>query len=74
MEVFEKPELAEAALREKGAQVSRDGMRLVVTVSGADPCQVVLGVLSETRSGVRVLRPTVTTLEDVYLEQDHGAT
>jgi len=74
VEVLERPDLAEAVLREKGAQVIRHGMRLVVTVSDVDPYELVLGVLSETQSGIRVLRPTVTTLEDVYLEQDHATT
>jgi hypothetical protein len=29
-------------------------------------------VLADTSSGIRVLRPTVTTLEDVFLAQDGG--
>ena len=72
VEVLEEAEVAEAALRERGATVVRDGLRMEVTVSDSDPYDLVLGVLAETESGLRLLRPSVTTLEDVYLEGDGG--
>jgi ABC-2 type transport system ATP-binding protein len=73
VEVLGHGDAAEAALRSRGAGVKRDGLTLEVTVSDGDPYDLVLAVLSETGSGIRVLRPAVTTLEDVYLEVDAGA-
>lgn len=68
LEVLGGADETEAALRSRGATVRRDGLTLEVTVSEADPYDMVLTVLAETGSGIRVLRPAVTTLEDVYLE------
>ena len=71
IEVLEKADLAEAELRKRGATVSRDGHRLEVTTTDGDPYDLVMRVLSETESGIRLLRPSVTTLEDVFLGEDH---
>ena len=59
---------AEAALTSRGATVRRKGLALEVTVTDADPYDVVLEALAESGVGLRLLRPSVTTLEDVYLE------
>ena len=74
LEVLGQAEQAEATLRDRGATVTRHGLRMEVTVSDADPYDLVLGVLSESEAGIRLLRPSVTTLEDVYLEGDLGGT
>ncbi len=71
IEVLEKADLAEAELRKRGASVRRDGHRLEVTTTDGDPYDLVIRVLSETESGIRLLRPSVTTLEDVFLGEDH---
>lgn len=72
VEVLQEPELVEALLRERGASVHRDGRRLEVSTADADPYDLILQVLAETGSGIRLLRRSVTTLEDAYLSEEHG--
>lgn len=70
LEVPNHPEMVEAELRNRGATVRRVGHALEVSVHNADPYELIMQVLADTSSGIRVLRPTVTTLEDVFLAQD----
>ena len=62
-----------AQLQARGAQVHRDGLLLDVTTTDVDPFDLITQVLAETGSGMQLLRPSETTLEDAYLNQDLGA-
>ena len=73
LEVLRDAERVEAELRERGATVRRDGLRLEVTTIEEDPFDLITLVLSETGSGVRSLRPSVMTLEDAYLSEEMAA-
>lgn len=73
IEVLQDPELVEAKLRERGAVVYADGLLLEVTTTDDDPYDLIREVLAETGTGIRLLRPAVETLEDVYLSEEHGA-
>jgi ABC-2 type transport system ATP-binding protein len=70
LEVPSRPEMVEAELRSRGATVRRTGHALDVSAHDADPYDLIMRVLADTSSGIRVLRPTVTTLEDAFLAQD----
>ena len=72
VEVPEKAEIVEAELLSRGADVVRDGLALRVTTPDADPYELIMRVLAETSCGVRLLKPSVTTLEDVFLSEDRG--
>jgi len=72
LEVMERPEEVEDALVAKGAQVTRSGHLLDVTVTEGDPHVIVMQVLAETSAGLRLLRPKLTTLEDEYLSGARG--
>jgi ABC-2 type transport system ATP-binding protein len=72
VEVLQHPELVGAKLRDLGAVVQIDGLRLAVTAAGGDPYDLISQVLSQTGAGMRMLRATVTTLEDTYLSEGHG--
>jgi ABC-2 type transport system ATP-binding protein len=67
LEVLRNPEGVEAALVARGATVSREGHTLEVTLVGGDPRDLVVGAVAETGAGLRMLRPKITTLEDVFL-------
>ena len=73
VEVLENGEEVAAALVSGGATVSRDGLQLEVTTADCDPYNLILRVLADTSTGLRLLRPSVTTLEDAYLREDRGA-
>ncbi len=73
VDVLTKPELVEAELLDRGANVLRMGHSLEVTVEGGDPYDLVMHVLAETSAGIRRLRPKTTSLEDVYLADEGGA-
>lgn len=74
LEVPDHLELVESTLRERGAVVERRGLALEVTTPDVDPYPLIMQVLAETSSGVRVIRPKVTTLEDVFLGQGGSPT
>jgi ABC-2 type transport system ATP-binding protein len=71
VEVLGQPDRVEAALRDRGARVRAAGLLLEVSTTDADPNDVVLEVLAETKAGFRLLRPMVATLEDEYLAEEH---
>jgi ABC-2 type transport system ATP-binding protein len=73
LEVLEDVELVDAALRARGAAVQRRGRLLDVTRTDGDTYDLIARVLAETGSGIRVLRPSVRTLEDAYFSEDRGA-
>jgi len=73
VEVLQNAELVEAELRARGAAVNREGLRLEVTTTDCDPYDLITQVLAETGAGLQMLRPSVTTLEDVYLSEEHGS-
>ncbi|MFC1575065.1 ABC transporter ATP-binding protein [Gemmatimonadota bacterium] len=73
MEVLQNPEVVATGLRARGASVLGEGLRLEVTTTEGDPYDLILQVLAETGSGMRLLRPRVETLEDAYLSQERGA-
>ncbi len=73
MEVLQDAELVAAALRDRGAVVQAEGLFLEVTTTDSDPYDLITQVLAETGTGIRMLRPSVTTLEDVYLSEELGA-
>lgn len=72
VEVFQNPELVEAGLIALGAEVKRDGLLVEVTTAEGDPYEIITRVLAETGAGMRVMGPSVTTLEDAYLRQERG--
>ncbi len=67
VEVVERAEEVEAELVAQGARVTRSGHFLEVTLEGGFPNDLVMQVLAETSAGLRLLRPKLTTLEDVFL-------
>jgi hypothetical protein len=69
VEVLDHVETVDALLRERGANVRRRGHLLEVTTSDGDPCDLINRVLAETGGGLRLLKATVRTLEDAYLER-----
>ena len=73
MEVLQDADLVGAKLRERGAVVHANGLLLEVTTTDTDPYDLITQVLAETGTGIRLLRPAVETLEDVYLSEEHGA-
>jgi len=73
VEVLRDPEQVAGALRARGASVNLAGLRLEVTTTEHDPYDLIMQVLAETGAGVQMLRPSVTTLEDAYLSEEHGA-
>lgn len=72
VEVLRDPEAVGAVLRERGAAVQRRGHHLDVTSGDGDPYDLITRVLAETGSGMRLLRPSVRTLEDQYLSDERG--
>ena len=73
VEVLQDPERVVAELQARGASVQRDGLRLEVTTTEGDPYEMITRVLEETGAGMRMLGPSVTTLEDAYLRQEREA-
>ncbi len=73
VEVLDQPDLVEAALLAEGATVRRRGHRLDVTTGDENPCDLVQRVLAGSGVGIRILRPAVSTLEDIYLKGKEGA-
>jgi len=71
LEVLDNAERVDAELQARGAIVQRNGLMLEVTTTGDDPYDLVTAVLADTGSGIRLLRPTMTTLEDTYLSEGH---
>jgi ABC-2 type transport system ATP-binding protein len=69
VEVAENLDLVESVLRERGAVAERRGLGLDVSWAEGDPYPLIMQVLAETSAGLRVLKPKVTTLEDVFLGQ-----
>jgi ABC-2 type transport system ATP-binding protein len=67
LEVLRDGERVGNALRERGASVRVDGLRLDVTSGNGDPYDLILEVLAETDAGLRLLRQSGATLEDAYL-------
>lgn len=74
IELFDGAESLESALLARGAAVAREGLRFEVSVEGEDPYDLVTAALSESGAGLRMLRPQITTLEDVFLSEGHGVT
>lgn len=73
VEVLQNPERVVAELQARGASVQRDGLRLEVTTPEGDPYEMIARVLEETGAGMRMLGPSLTTLEDAYLRQERDA-
>lgn len=71
LEVLSQPDVVVGALRDRGAQVRRDGLVMEVTTTDADPNEIVMQVLAATKTGFRLLRPMIATLEDEYLAEEH---
>ena len=67
--VLDNAEAVDAELRARGATVHREGSVLEVTAPSGDPYELVTAVLADTGSGLRLLKPTMTTLEDSYLSE-----
>ena len=74
VEVLEEPAAIEGRLRERGATVRRRGHLLEVTTHGDDAYELINRALAETGGGLRLLKPSVTTLEDAYLGNERAAT
>ena len=72
VEVLEDAGRVEAKLRDRGATVHRDGLRLEVTTTDEDPTDLIMLVLAATGSGLRSLRPSIKTLEDAYLAEERA--
>lgn len=70
VEVLRHPELVGATLRDRGAAVHRRGHRLEVTATEGDVCDLIVRTVAETGAGIRLLKPSVRTLEDAYLSED----
>jgi len=73
LEVLENAELVGSELEQRGASVRRDGLVLEVSTTDADPYDLVTSVLADTHTGIRLMRPKVTTLEDAFLSEGHAA-
>lgn len=73
VEVLQNPEPVEAGLRALGATVKRSGLLLEVATDQGDPYETITRVLAETGAGMRMMGPTVTTLEEDYLGQEGRA-
>ena len=73
VEVLRDADLVADVLRTRGADVKSAGLRLEVTTIDEDPYDLITRVLAETGAGLQMLRPSVTTLEDAYLSEEHGA-
>ncbi|MQA92311.1 MAG: ATP-binding cassette domain-containing protein [Gemmatimonas sp.] len=67
VEVLDDVETVDALLRDRGATVRRRGHLLEVTTRDGDPYDLINRVLAETGGGLRLLKPSVRTLEDAYL-------
>ena len=67
LEVLQEPARIERVLRERGATVRVDGLRLDVLSTNGDTYDLVMQALAETGAGVRLLRQNAATLEDAYL-------
>ena len=72
VELLDDAEQVESRLRDRGATVHGDGLFLEVTTTDEDPYELITEVLAETGVGMRLLRQTVTTLEDAYLSEEGG--
>ena len=72
LEVLENAEEVASALSSRGAAVSRDGLQLEVMIADSDPYDLIMRTLAETGTGLRLIRPSVTTLEDAYFSEDQG--
>ena len=70
VEVLDNADATAEELRSRGATVRTDGLLLEVTTTNGDPYELITGVLAETNTGLRLLRPSVTTLEDAYLSEE----
>lgn len=73
VEVLDDVDIAEAALRARGATVRRRGHLLEVTTPDEDPYTLITTALAGTGGGLRLLKPAVRTLEDAYLEKETAA-
>lgn len=72
LEVLRDGELVGNALRERGASVRVDGLRLDVAAGKEDPYDLIMEVLAETDAGLRLLRQSGASLEDAYLSGRGG--
>ena len=70
LEVFSGADALVRSLEGRGGTVRREGLRMEVSHDGQDPYPLVIEALAESNSSLRLLRPSVTTLEDVFLQQD----
>lgn len=68
LEVLDHVDTTEALLRQRGAVVHRRGQLLEVTTTNGDPYDLINRVLAESGGGLRLLKTSVRTLEDAYME------
>jgi ABC-2 type transport system ATP-binding protein len=68
LEVLDHVDTTEALLRQRGAVVHRRGQLLQVTTTNGDPYDLINRVLAESGGGLRLLKTSVRTLEDAYME------
>ena len=68
LEVLDHVDRTDALLRQRGAVVHRRGQLLEVTTTNGDPYDLINRVLAESGGGLRLLKTSVRTLEDAYLE------
>jgi ABC-2 type transport system ATP-binding protein len=68
LEVLDHMDRTDALLRQRGAVVHRRGQLLEVTTTNGDPYDLINRVLAESGGGLRLLKASVRTLEDAYLE------
>jgi ABC-2 type transport system ATP-binding protein len=68
LEVLDHMDRTDALLRQRGAVVHRRGELLEVTTPNGDPYDLINQVLAESGGGLRLLKTSVRTLEDAYLE------
>ena len=72
VEVLGDPSPAARRLRDGGADVVQTGAELLVTVDEGDAFDLVIEALAATGTGMRKLGARSTSLEDVFLAEDHA--
>ena len=72
VEVLGDPSPAAQRLRDGGADVVQKGAELLVTVDEGDAFDLVIEALAATGTGMRKLGARSTSLEDVFLAEDHA--
>ena len=72
VEVLGDPSPAAQRLRDGGAHVVQKGAELLVTLDEGDAFDLVIEALAATGTGMRKLGARSTSLEDVFLAEDHA--